>query len=72
MPVCVDELRVSSTPRYPFSADEKTRLGGRRAFEPPATQFEPDGQTLMLFHFDGDADGVGPRGERFFAKRFGE
>ncbi len=45
----IDELRISSAPRY------------AGAFS-PAKRFEPDARTLVLFHFDGTLEAVVPRG----------
>ena len=69
--ICLDELRVSNVPRYPFTVGRPT-LGGRRAFEPPTSPFEPDKDTLLLFHLDGNVEGVGPGGKRVKARRVGK
>ncbi len=54
--VSIDELRISSTMRYPFGKlSEKT-------FDPPALPFELDEHTLLLHHFDQAGDGLGQGG----------
>lgn len=52
----LDELRLSSIPRY---TDLDTDFGGQQPFNPhrfspPDKAFQPDGDTRLLFHFDGD------------------
>jgi hypothetical protein len=42
----IDELRISDTVRYDGD------------FRPPTEQLESDGNTLALFHFDGDTEGT--------------
>jgi hypothetical protein len=52
----LDELRLSSTPRY---ADLNVEFGGQQTvnpyrFDSPGGPFRPDKDTRLLFHFDGD------------------
>jgi hypothetical protein len=52
----LDELRLSSSPRY---ADLEVEFGGQQTvnpfhFSPPAKPFLPDDSTQLLFHFDGN------------------
>lgn len=52
----IDEFRVSSTPRY---ADLTVAYGNEQTFnpfrfEPQPSPFQPDSDTLLLLHFDGD------------------
>jgi hypothetical protein len=54
----LDELRLSSDPRY---ADLDIEFGGQQTvnpfrFAPPDAPFRPDDRTLLLFHFDGSLD----------------
>jgi len=54
---CIDELRISRVVRY------------EGAFEPPKKALEGDADTLALFHFDGDTQGVsGPADEVIVAE----
>lgn len=60
----IDDLRVSSVPRY---ADLEIELGHRFPnntfrFTPPAEPLAADDKTLLLFRFDGDARGTGRGG----------
>lgn len=52
----IDELRVSNVPRY---ADLAVKFGPQQTFnpirfQPPEKAFEPDEQTTLLLHFDGN------------------
>jgi hypothetical protein len=58
-PFALDELRISSRPRY---ADLNIELGGQQTFnpsrfDPPAKPFAMDEHTLLLYRFDGDLSG---------------
>lgn len=55
----LDELRVSTVPRY---ADLQVRFGGSQTFNPvrfspPKSRPEEDESTRLLFHFDGSLEG---------------
>lgn len=52
----LDELRLSSSPRY---VNLDVEFGGQQTvnpvtFQPPTAPFRPDKDTLLLFHFDDD------------------
>jgi len=52
----LDELRLSSVPRY---VDLEVEFGGQQTvnpfrFTPPSEPFRPDRETLLLYHFDRD------------------
>jgi hypothetical protein len=55
-PYVIDEIRVSTTPRY---TDVNVELGGQQVFnpsrfDPPDKPFELDEHTALLLHLDGD------------------
>lgn len=49
----IDEMRFSSTIRYPWTGDEQTNPGDNM-FTPPTAAFTTDSDTLLLLHMDGD------------------
>ena len=62
-PFRIDELRISSVPRY---AKTDVMLGGQQTFNParfdsPTRPFVKDQQTLLLMHFDDDFAGESSR-----------
>lgn len=58
----IDELRISNVARY---ADLQVEYGPQQTFnpirfDPPTEPFQPDPQTLLLIHFDGDLKAAVP------------
>ncbi len=64
----IDEFRISDIPRYPFMPGPP-KVGGRRAFVPPAEPFEVDSRTNALFHFEGNTIGLDRKGNPINATR---